>query len=570
MRKHLSFLVLPIVFFIMIVPAMAADGDLDTNFSADGRIMTDFAGDTDLGLSMAIQDNGRIVVAGYSDNGADNDIAVVRYLSDGSLDTSFSLDGKVTTDTLGTEESGYAVAIQNDGKIVVAGIVENGPNRDFSVLRYNSSGALDTTFDADGHLETDVTGNDDFCYAVAIQDDGKIVAAGPVNSGADWDFAVVRYQSDGTLDNTFDTDGMATTDLTGNDDQVQSVVIQDDGKILVAGYANNGADNDFALVRYLSDGSLDTSFDTDGIVITDLGQFEAGHAVALQDDGKILVAGMLDDGSDQDVLVIRYNADGSLDTTFGTDGHVIMDLASDDEDTYAVAVQMDGKIVVAGYEGSGAGRDFFVVRYLSDGSLDTDFNTDGMVTTDFAGGDTRAKSIALQDDGDIVVAGYAHSGTDYDFAVARYVGDDTPPQVSSTDPAEGAVDQDVGAAVSAEFSESLDDSTVSETSFTLSSPSGDVSGAVTYDQDSRTATFTPDSDLSPNTLYTATLSTAIRDLFGNALATAYSWSFTTGASGESESSGGGCALGAGSDSALWLLLLLGPLAVLIRRGTREN
>ena len=299
------------------IPSMAtavADGALDTTFDTDGKVTTAVAvGDE--GKAIAIQSNGKILVVG-------NDMAdfeVVRYNTDGSLDTTFDTDGKVTTDIgTSTTDSANAVAIQSDGKIVVAGrsggMALNSGN--FAVVRYNTDGSLDTTFDTDGKQTTDIgTSTPDSANAVAIQSDGKIVATG--SSGSSTDFAVVRYTTTGTLDTTFDTDGKQTTDIgTSTSDTGSAVAIQSDSKIVVAGTSSN----DFAVVRYTTTGTLDTTFDTDGKQTTDIGTStsDTGSAVAIQSDSKIVVAGRISVSGPPVFAVARYEVTATSPSSSST------------------------------------------------------------------------------------------------------------------------------------------------------------------------------------------------------------------------------------------------------------
>ncbi len=227
--------------------------------------------------SLAIQPNGKIVVAGqaYNPNTGNTDFALARYNSNGSLDNSFDGDGKLTTDFFGSDDYASSLAIQPNGKIVVAGQTYNPNtfNSDFALARYNSNGTLDNSFDGDGKLTGFyLAGNTKFT-AIALQTDGKIVVAGQAynpNTG-NYDFALARYNSNGSLDNSFDGDGKLTTDFNGYDDYATSLAIQTNGKIVVAGQAhnNNTGYSDFALARYNSNGTLDNSFDGDGKLTTD-------------------------------------------------------------------------------------------------------------------------------------------------------------------------------------------------------------------------------------------------------------------------------------------------------------
>jgi len=303
-------------------------GDRDPGFGDFGKRVTDF-GDVDSALASFTQADGKIVVAGVSGNS----VAVVRYEADGSVDTGFAGGGKTIAAFDGVVS---AVAFQADGKIVAAGRTVGA---DFAVARYNPDGSLDSTFDGDGQVSTDF-GAFDEARAVAIQADGKIVAAGVTGSV---DFAVARYNPDGSLDSTFDGDGQVTTDFGGNQDGAYAVAIQTDGRIVAAGSSSPDVYTEyFALARYNPDGSLDSTFDGDGLAITDAG-FARVRELALQSDGKIVAAG---DGSPNSVLA-RYNPDGSLDSSFDGDGLVAVDSS-----VVTITLQADGKIVAGGSTGS--------------------------------------------------------------------------------------------------------------------------------------------------------------------------------------------------------------------------
>jgi uncharacterized delta-60 repeat protein len=338
-----------------------SDGSLDTSFNGTGKVTTAIGSTFDYGQAVVMQSDGKIVVAGFSSNPSNDDFSAVRYNGNGSLDTSFNGTGKVITDFGGANDSGYSAAIQSDGKILVAGTTAITTNK-FAVVRYNSNGSLDTSFNGSGKVSTVIGGNDDEALSVIVQTDGKILAAGFSFNGATYDFAVVRYNSNGSLDTSFNGTGKVTTSIGTSDDQGHSVAIQSDGKIVVAGFSDNGSNYDFAVVRYNSNGSLDTSFNGTGKVTTDLGNFDAGYSVALQSDGKIVVGGYTDDTVEKDFAVVRYNSNGSLDTSFSGTGKVITDVDNQDVG-YSMALQADGKIVVAGYT-TNPNYDFAVLRYV--------------------------------------------------------------------------------------------------------------------------------------------------------------------------------------------------------------
>ena len=418
--------------------AFGAPGDLDATFGTGGLVTTQVGAGGDRGRAVAIDSQGRVVVAGWACDFCE-DFAVVRYTSAGVLDTSFGTDGKVVTAIGSGPDNGQAVAIDSQDRVVVAGssfIATN--NRDFGVVRYTSAGVLDTSFSNDGKLTTAFSGGTamDHGYAVAVDSDNRIVVAGASGlapGGNDYDFAVVRYNSDGSLDTNFggnwpEDDGKVTTDFGAGHDYGTAVVVDSQNRIIVAGQSDSGLDKDFAVVRYTADGSLDPSFSGDGVLRTDFDNSDdTGRAVAVDSQGRIVVAGYSDNGSDNDFAVARYTSAGVLDTSFGTDGKLTTAIsAGDDDDAYGVAVDLDDRIIVTGHTWSGNSRDFAVVRYTSAGVLDTSFGSGGIVTTAIGASDDYGRAVALDSQGRVVVAGYRVFGSNINFAVARYLGASMP------------------------------------------------------------------------------------------------------------------------------------------------
>jgi uncharacterized delta-60 repeat protein len=364
---------------------------------------------------MAIQADGKIVVAGTAGFAK---LALARYDTDGSLDTSFSGNGKASSDLTHRYDIAYGLAIQPDGKIVTGG---TSGNKEFLLARYNTDGSLDTSFSGNGKLTTDLTKHDDFAWTIALQSDGKIVAAGDTGvGGPNGRLAVVRYDSDGSLDTSFGGDGKATADFTSHPEDGLAMVITPAGKIVVVGGDGFGpADEKFALARFKATGALDTTFGGDGKVTTNfIAGPDVAFGVARQADGKLVVVGGAGLGDDDPQFgLARYNLDGSLDTTFDGDGKVTTDFTGGDDDAYSVALQSDGKIVAAGQSG-GHNPKFALARYDTDGSLDTTFSGDGKRTTDFTDGYDSVYTVLVQPDDKILAAGTAGFAK---FAVARYV-----------------------------------------------------------------------------------------------------------------------------------------------------
>jgi uncharacterized delta-60 repeat protein len=406
-----------------------AAGDLDTTFDGDGKVLTDFSGNSsDVGYDVAAQSDGKIVVVGHTGSETSVSFAVARYELNGALDASFDGDGKVSTDFTPTSaELAFATAIQPDGKILAAGDVSaDASNRNFALVRYKGDGTLDTTFDGDGKVVTDFESGIESAGAIALQPDGRIVLAGYTSPGPDPpDIALVRYNPDGSLDNSFDGDGKLITPISaGSEDLGKDVAVQPDGRIVVGGRSRTGVNRNAVLVRYLPDGSPDGSFDGDGKVVVAT-PTNTIYALALQQDGKIVTAG------DPGLSVTRFNPDGSVDTSFDGDGIATSPFSQGG--AIDVAVQPDGKIVAAGGVYYFGLADFAVARFWSSGVLDGDFGLEGGSTADFRGDDDYANGLALLPNGNIVVAGVSEPGP-VDIAVARFLGAASSPPPPSPPP----------------------------------------------------------------------------------------------------------------------------------------
>lgn len=361
-------------------------------------------------------------------NGAGSNAKSVQYAlsatgsggASGSLDTqTFGTDGKVTTNLGSTDDVIRALASESNGKIVAAGYYHNGSNYDFAVARYATNGSLDTSFGSDGIVTTAIGSGHDYAYAVAVQSDGKIIAAGTTYT-SQTDLVLVRYTTDGSLDTSFDSDGIATASI-GSGSTIRAIALQSDGKIVTVG----GTANNFLVTRFNTNGSLDTTFDSDGYVTTDISSSDSGDALAFQSDGKIVVGGTTYGGGiNYYFTALRYTTNGSLDTSFaGGAGYVQVDVYSGgDEYVKGIAVQSDGKVIVAGEDWTGGSTStrFAMVRFLTDGNIDTSFDTDGIVSTSFGGSQASAQAISLQDNGMIILGGYAYVGQTAAFAAARY------------------------------------------------------------------------------------------------------------------------------------------------------
>ena len=416
-------------------------GDLDQNFGNAGLITSKVL-ETNSTNGMAVQPDGKVVVVGGSFTFIPNATfpvsQVLRYTADGLLDTTFDGDGIVTTavsgTTIGANSVFFDVVIQPDGKIVAAGNASIGGNQNFAVVRYNANGSLDTTFGANGIVITDFGTSGDTLTAIALAPDGKIVAAG----GNGVNGFIARYNPNGSLDTTFDGDGKLTlTDPSGNPfGGGPDTAVQPDGKIVYVSQIGGTV-----VFRFNTNGTADTTFDGDGRAVNDNA---GGNAIAISPDGKIIIGlNGGDPGGRQDFAVARLNANGSLDTTFDGDGiaqvnfgYPILNESHTTDILRDIALQPDGKIVAVGAVitnqviGGRVPTHTGIARFNPNGSLDTTFGTGGLKTTgeDFPFFDVynEGKAVALAPDGKIVVAGnYSSRAGQDDVMVLRFLGEGT-------------------------------------------------------------------------------------------------------------------------------------------------
>lgn len=419
--------------------AHAAPGGLDPTFGVGGRVTTDFNLSTDWANAVARQSDGKLVVVGtsYTNNDySDEDFAIARYNADGSLDPSFGTNGRVTTDFPGLAAVASSVLVQPDGKILVAG----GAFPLFTFLgnmelvRYNPDGSLDASF-GDGGIVTTVFAHGSYAFALALQPDGKILAAGTdfVNfsseANSDTDFALARYQADGSPDFGFGSSGQVTTDFERLNDDAFAVLVRPDGRIVVVGSSRDRlTDYDFAAVRYLANGQLDPAFGANGKVSTDFARgFDRARTAALQPDGSIVAAGLAirQNGSHENFAAVRYLPDGALDTAFGGDGKVQVSFGSCCQFANRALLQGDGRIVLVGFaDTESSDSDFLLARLAANGALDTTFGTGGRVRTSFGDLNGGANGAVLLPDGRIVAVGfqaYYPTPKGVQFVLARYL-----------------------------------------------------------------------------------------------------------------------------------------------------
>jgi uncharacterized delta-60 repeat protein len=410
--------------------AINFDGMLDQTFGSGGSTLASLGDRTvTVAQALALQPDGKLVVAGYSRVSGINQLMVARYTAAGILDLTFGTNGSTLT-ALGDGifAIAQALALQPDGKLVVAGYVQVGGNNQLVVARYTPSGLLDLSFGTNGSTLTPLgDGSDTRANALVLQNDGKLVVAGYARVGGNNQLVVARYTTAGILDLSFGTNGSTLTPLgDGSDTRANALVLQNDGKLVVAGYARVGGNNQLVVARYTTAGILDLSFGTNGSTITSLGDGTntRANALVLQNDGKLVVAGYARVGGNNQLVVARYTPSGLLDLTFGTNGSTLTPLGiGTNTVSYALVLQSDGKPVVAGYARViGGDYQLAIARYSTTGILDLSFGANGSTLTALGNGtNTVSYALVLQSDGKPVVAGYALAGGVNQLFVTRYV-----------------------------------------------------------------------------------------------------------------------------------------------------
>jgi uncharacterized delta-60 repeat protein len=400
----------------------AAAGDLDSRFGNGGIVQTDFSSGDDYGFGVKCQADGNTVVVGQSGVYPLFHSALTRYNRNGSLDRTFGTDGKVVAALDAGGDGSTAIAFPPDGKIVTAGsVIHNNFVLAFVAARFNPDGSLDQTFGDNGSVQTTfgdsaAEGND-----VVLQADGKIIVVGSTGAGSYSsfnNFALVRFNPDGSLDQSFGVGGKVKS-AKGT---ATSAVLQADGKIVVGGTYDTGSSRGFMVARYNSNGTLDGTFATGGVTKTAIGSGDAfSFGIGLLSDGRIVLGGYSATTQDHDFTVACYNSNGALDQTFGTGGIAATDFSGGTDDiAYALAVQRDNKIVLGGRSGDYPTFNFAIARYTNAGQLDQTFGTGGKVLT-AASNDSNGYALTIAGSKITLAGAIANSQSPFDFGVARYL-----------------------------------------------------------------------------------------------------------------------------------------------------
>ena len=403
---------------LRICTSAQSGGSDDAVTPPPGVVLTSLSTSDDIASAMSLQYDGMIVVSGF----CNASFTLLKYTPEGRLDPSFGTGGVVKTIHKTVEDRSSATLVLGDGKILMAGSLYDNNAMYFAMVRYQPDGNWDTTFGNKGLIVRSIGEGDDVATSMALQPDGKIIVAGSSTNGNYEDFALVRFNYNGTMDSTFGKNGMVISNISSGDDRIAAVTLQRDGKIVAAGSANT----DFGVARYLPNGEPDRSFGANGIVIKSLQNGEdLAQGVTIQPDGKIIVAGSSFNGDNFDFAVARFTPEGRLDKTFGKEGIVLTPVGDGDDKVNALALQPDGKIILAGSSDNGAANDIALMRFSNSGTADESFGKKGLVITSVQKGDENAYCIALQKDLKIVVAGNSNNGFNNDFIIIRYLPDGT-------------------------------------------------------------------------------------------------------------------------------------------------
>lgn len=394
-------------------PAGAA-GEPDPTFSGDGRLTVDLSPDYEGGYAAAVQADGRILAAGRAGGGGGR-MFLARFNADGSPDTSFSGDGRAFADFGPQDDYATDIGIGADGTIVIVGVARNDTR--MGIARFTAAGAPDPTFSGDGSRTLDLTPGNDGADDVVIDGEGRLVVAGGASVAGSRRFALVRFTASGALDPTFGGgDGRTDTDIGPGPDAALALVQQTDGKLVVSGISGGPGAERMALARYDEDGTLDPSFSGDGKLTRNTAPgYEDGAGVAVQADGAIVMAGE----SARRLAILRFTSTGAPDPTFSGDGIRIDDRPNGPEWISDIRLQDDGKVVFSGVHGGSGGR-MLLGRYLADGTPDPSFSGDGFAPINISPEFDIAWDLAIQADGGIVGVGDAANGSR--IALARVVG----------------------------------------------------------------------------------------------------------------------------------------------------
>ncbi|MFO0999032.1 MAG: Calx-beta domain-containing protein [Planctomycetaceae bacterium] len=409
-------------------------GTVDLSYGNNGVMQVSMGAFDDDAFAVALQGDGKAVVAGpvYSAGGVE--FGVTRFNADGTLDWSFGDEGKVRTQFGTSSSTPASVIVQPDGRIVVGGFAFNGSNFDFALARYMPNGDLDLSFGAFGRTVRAIGSGNDFGQRLALQADGKILLGGDSFSGDYEDFAIARFETDGTLDTSFGTNGIFKRGLGSQRDSLRGLAVQPDGKIVATGYVFTNTNVLPALLRLNTNGTLDPTLNGDGFTFHSFGASTSVYSgnVSVLSDGRIIVGGVAFSGGRNQFAAIRYLDYGGLDTSFDGDGLLLSPIRPYSDSASQIFVRPDGKFYLGGNSYGSTDQDFAVARYNPNGTLDSTFGTNGATTIAIGAGDDIMNAMAVQSDGNLLLAGSVHKAGYSDFTIARIIGTSAPHDLTLT------------------------------------------------------------------------------------------------------------------------------------------
>lgn len=403
-----------IYFWILPFRLFSQHGVLDNQFGLSGRVITDWGSqyDYDITKSVLTQADGKIVLGGSIYYNGHTYFGLIRYQTNGLIDSTFGNQGKII-DRFGYADADcYDLCLDANGRIMAAGVgYPQSGESDFIIVRYNTDGSKDLNFGNEGivfdNLASNIFNNGSFFTELALQTDGKIVCAGGVDGAA----ALVRFNSNGTYDYSFGNNGSVIMSGSNPFEGFIDIKIQSDAKILAVGFTSSISQTTSSVLRFLPDGNPDISFHLPAVIESKL----LVNLCKVQPNGKIILAGLIE----QDLGLCRLENDGSIDLTFGIDGFAQVDVHGNLDKPSAIELAENGKIIIAGstsyYDSS-----FFVVCFNPSGNLDTFFGNQGKTITNWNAYHTEGTDMALDTAGNIFVAGHYFNGDTDDFILAKY------------------------------------------------------------------------------------------------------------------------------------------------------
>ena len=388
----------------------------DLNFGNQGSFVHDVNTNEDVFSDLVRQPDGKLVAAGYSIQQATKEITLMRLNANGTADSTFGQNGFVEMNAGIIHSYAKAVCLQQDGKILVAGYYDNNFYNDALIARFNTDGTPDSTFGNAG-LITYVMGNqyDEF-HDIAVQPDGKIVVGGRTWQNNSYDFIVMRLFSDGNPDTLFGVNGIATTDFNGNYDCITSLILLPGNRIVVSGHTEIGASY-FAAAKYLNDGSLDVTFGTNGKISIGSGsRLDRCYGMTMVADSSLILAGRHHNSSIDELMLVKLSKTGVPDSTFGTAGVRMYPTVHASDVLNDIVTQADDKLVACG---KGDGNNAMVMRFLPDGTPDNTFGNQGTYSGNNGGVQAGLNALILLPDQSFVGAGFVDNGNNFDFLVTK-------------------------------------------------------------------------------------------------------------------------------------------------------